>query len=141
MLPDYSKMFDPQTISQNWQKAMDMGQAMQSSKASFDTWQNMSGMWAKTFTSCYEQNMKMCQGAMDDSIECLRDMSSAKGVDELMQKQAEWTKKATEKCQSNAQTLAQTMQACQNQCTDMITSMMAQNFQNGSNATSKSSAK
>jgi phasin family protein len=138
MFTDMTKMFDPQTISQQWQKYMDMNQAMQTGKASMENWQNLSGMWAKTFTSCYEKNMKMCQTAMDDSIECLRDMSTAKGIEELMNKQAEWSRKAAEKCQASAQELAKTLQTTQTQCSDMMSKMMEQSF-SADAETSKSS--
>jgi phasin family protein len=142
MFSDMTKMFDPQAMqnmSQQWQKYMDMNQALQTGKVGMDNLQQLSGMWAKTFTTCYEKQMKMCQGAMDDSIECLRDMSSAKGVEDIMSKQAEWSRKAAEKCQTSAQDLAKTLQTTQTECTDIISKMMVKNLQNGTESSSKNS--
>ncbi len=134
MFNDLTKMFDPQTVSQQWQKYLDMNQAVQASKTNMESWQAMSGIWAQAYTSCYEKNMKLCQSAMEDSIECLRDLSAAKGIEDLMAKQAEWTRKTAEKCQTGAQELANTLQKTQSQCTDIISKQMSKNFQTGSEA-------
>jgi phasin family protein len=68
--------------------------------------------------------MKMAQEAMEDCVEGMRDLSSAKGMEEFMGRQTEWTKKCAERAQSNAQELAEVMQKGQSQCSDIISKMM-----------------
>lgn len=122
--PDFTKMFDPQTMSKTMQQFYDFNGALTSSKKSMDSFKKLNSIWADTYASCCEKQLKMCQSTVEDSIECMRDLSTSKGIEEYMGKQAEWSRKLAEKCQSSAQEIAETMQKGQTQCTDIISKLV-----------------
>jgi phasin family protein len=121
---DFSKLFDPQAFAKNMQQFIDFSNAAKSSKQNYETFKKISGVLADTYSTCAEKQMKMAQEAVEDCVEGMRDLSSAKGMEEFMGRQTEWTKKCAEKAQSNAQELAEVMQKGQSQCNDIISKMM-----------------
>jgi hypothetical protein len=56
----------------------------------------------------------------------VRDLSAAKGVEDYMAKQAEFSKKFSEKAQTVAQDIASQWQKTQTQCTSLISQNLAQ---------------
>jgi phasin family protein len=142
---DFTKMFDPQNLTQNMaqtftqtmSKMMDFTQAAQSSQSQMESYKKLSSIWADTYNQCTQQQAQMMQGAMEDTIEAMRDLSTCKGMEDMVSKQAEWSRKTAEKCQSNAQDLASTLQKGQTQCQDVISQMMQAGW--NQQTTSKSS--
>jgi phasin family protein len=63
---------------------------------------------------------------MEDCIGMMRDLSTAKGLEDYMQKQAKYSQKCAEKAQSAAQELAQQWQKTQTPCTDLISKQLMQ---------------
>ncbi len=139
--PDFTKMFDPQTVSKTMQQFYDFNSALSSSKKGVDGIKKLNNIWADTYASCCEKQLKMCQTTMEDSIECMRELSTCKGVEEYMSKQAEWSRKFAEKCQTSAQDIAETMQKSQTQCTDIISKLVSTGTEWTSKTTGTSSTK
>lgn len=127
---DFSKMFDPQQAAQTWQSMLSMNsnlqQAMQSSQSSMEAMRKIGTLWASTLSTCTEKQMQYCQSSMEDCVSAMRELSTAKGMDEYMQKQAKISQMCTEKAQSAAQDLAQCWQQTQTQCTDMMSQQLMQ---------------
>lgn len=121
MFADMSKMFDPQAASQMMQNFWNQQQWSQQA----ETYQQLSTLWAQTMTTCYQQHMEMAREAMESSAACLKDLSASQGIEELMSKQASWTKKATETAQSNAEKLAQTLQKSHIKATELMGKVVA----------------
>jgi phasin family protein len=132
---DMQKMFDPTACTQMMQKFWDMNQMSNATKKNSETCQKITNCTTETISSCCQQIAQMCQANLQSSIEYMRELSTAKSLDEVASCQAEWTKKCAQTCQSNAQELAETMQKCQTQCTDLITKMVSENTQYAQNAT------
>jgi phasin family protein len=122
--PDFQKMFDPQAFTKSMQQFMDFNGAARNSKQGYETWKKIGGIVADTYSTCAEKQLRMAQGAMEDCIEGMRELSTAKGMEDFMARQSEWTKKCAEKVQSNAQEMAELMQKGQSQCSDLISKMM-----------------
>ncbi len=134
--PDFSKMFDPNQYTQytqNMQKMFDMSQAMNASKQQLEVSKKVGSMVADTVSTCTEKQFKYAQTVMEDCIECMRELSSVKGIEEYMQKQAELTKRSAEKCQSTVQDIATQWQKTQTQCTNLISQQMMQTMEWGKN--------
>jgi phasin family protein len=145
---DFSKMFDPQQASQAWQNMMNMSgsvqQAMQSSQTNLESMRKMGTLWANTLSTCTEKQMQYCQSSMEDCISTMRELATAKGMDEYMQKQTKLSQQYAEKAQSTAQELAQLWQHTQTQCTDMLSQQLMQTMpwaQGANGSQSKSSSK
>jgi|GEM_PF-4287103 len=128
---DFSKMFDPSQYAQNIQKMCDMTQAMTASKQNMETMKKVSSIVADTVSTCTEKQFKYAQNTMEDCIECLRELSTAKGVEDYMQKQAEISKRTAEKCQSMAQDIASQWQKSQAQCTELLSKQMSNTMEWG----------
>ena len=125
MFTDVSKMFDPTAATQMMQKFWDVNQFSSTTQKNTEAYQKLTSCTAETVSSCYQKLAQMCQSNLQNSIEYMRELSTAKSLEDITSKQAEWTKKCAQTCQSNAQDLAETMQKGQSQCTDIITRMMA----------------
>lgn len=136
MFPNIQDMFNPANANQMMQSMQKMW-STDSAEQQAETIKKLTGIWSETFTSCYEQNMKMAQDAMQTSVECMKDMSSAKGMEDMMAKQAEWTKKCSETCQSSAQNLAKTVQKGSQQAIETITKAMSSTVKASSSTSSK----
>ncbi|MBI1308265.1 MAG: hypothetical protein GC129_00205 [Proteobacteria bacterium] len=132
---DFAKMFDPSTyaqnMQQNMQKMFDMSQAWSAGKQNMDTAKKLGTMWADTMSTCSEKQFKYAQSAMEDCIEAMRELSTCKGIEDYMQKQAGLSQKAAEKAQSTAQELASQWQKTQSQCTDIISKQVMQGMEWG----------
>ncbi len=126
---DFSKMFDPQQAAQAMQKLFDMNSAMSMSKQNMEVMKKVSSLWADTLSTCTEKQFKYAQSSMEDCIETMRELSTAKGMDDYMQKQAKLSQKVAEKAQVTAQDMAQQWQKTQAQCTDMIGKQMMQGME------------
>jgi phasin family protein len=123
---DFTKMFDPQAYAQNMQKWCDLSNAVSASKQGTEVMKKVSTMLADTFSTCTEKQFKYAQSAVEDCIEAVRDLSAAKGVEDYMAKQAEFSKKFSEKAQTVAQDIASQWQKTQTQCTSLISQNLAQ---------------
>ena len=137
---DFSKMFDPSQYVQNMQKMWDMSQAMTASKQGMETMKKVSGIVADTMSTCTEKQFKYAQTAMEDCIESLRELSTAKGMEDYMQKQAEISKRTAEKCQTMAQDIASQWQKSQSQCTDLLSKQMSNTMEWGKQFTQSTSS-
>ncbi len=125
---DMTKMFDPQAITKNMQQMMDFSSFASNSKHTAETMKTLSSILADTWSTCTDKQTKMAQHTMEECVECMRDLSSAKSIEDYMAKQATWMKKSAEASQSNAQELANTLQKGQTQCTDIIGKMVSANM-------------
>lgn len=135
--PDFAKLFDPQAYAQNMQKWCDLSSAMSANKQSAEIAKKVSTMMADTFSTCTEKQFKYAQMALEDCIEAMRDLSTAKGMEDYMAKQADFSKKCSEKAQAVAQDLATQWQKTQTQCTSLI----GQNMMQGMDWMKQSSSK
>lgn len=143
---DFSKLFDPQQATQLWQKMFSMPNssmpnAMQGSQQAMETIKQVSSLWTETMSNCTEKQMQYYKSSMEDCVSAMRDLSSAKGMDEYMKKQAALTQQAAEKAQITAQDLAQQWQKTQTQCTDIMSKQLMQGMEWAKNTTSQSSSK
>lgn len=136
---DFTKMFDPQAYAQSMQKWCDMSNAVSASKQGTEVVKKVSAMMADTFSTCTEKQFKYAQSAVEDCIEAVRELSSAKGVEDYMAKQAEFSKKFSDKAQTVAQDIASQWQKTQTQCTSMISQNIAQGAEWAKGMTSTSS--
>lgn len=144
MTNDFTKMFDPSQMQQNlqqmtqqWQKMMTMPQLMTSSQTSMDTLKQVSSLWADTMSKCSETQLQYCQSSMEDCIGAMKELSTANGLEEYMQKQTKMSQKAAEKAQSTAQELASQWHKTQTQCTDLISQAVMQGMTWNKTTTSK----
>ncbi|HEX2859591.1 MAG TPA: phasin family protein [Alphaproteobacteria bacterium] len=132
---DFAKLFDPQAFTKNVQQFWDFNKAAKGSTQNLETLKKISGILADTYSTCTEKQMKMAQNAMEECVENVRELSTAKGMEEFMSRQAEWTRKCAETAQSNAQELAEVVQKGQSQCSDIISKMVLANVEWSKNFT------
>lgn len=132
---DFTKMFDPTTYAQNMQKLWDSSQALNAGKQNMEVIKKVGTIVADTVSTCSEKQAKFAQSTMEDCIEAMRELSTCKGVDEYMQKQAQLCQKAAEKSQSIAQDFASQWQKSQTQCADLIGKQVMQGMEWGKNFT------
>lgn len=137
---DFTKMFDPSQYAKNMQKMWDLSQAATASTQNMETMKQVGTILTNTVSTCTEKQFKFAQQAMEDCIECLRDLSSSKGMEDYVQKQAEISKRSAEKAQSLAQEITSQWQKSQSQCSDLLSKQMSQTAEWGktfaTNATS-----
>lgn len=143
---DFAKMFDPASYAQNFQanmqKMWDMNSAMSASmaagKQNMEIMKKVSSTIADTYSTCSEKQFKYAQSAMEDCIEAMRELGSAKGMEEYMQKQTQLSQKYAEKAQSCAQEMAGYWQKAQSQCSDIISKQMMQGMEWSKSSSSSS---
>lgn len=142
---DFSKMFDPsqytQTMQQNMQKLFDWSSAMTTGKQNLECMKQVGSIVTDTIATCTEKQFKYAQSAMEDCIETMRDLSTAKGMEDYMAKQTEMSKRNAEKAQSMAQEIATQWQKTQAKCSDLISQQVSQTMEWTKSATSTSSSK
>jgi phasin family protein len=130
---EMSKLFDPSQLQQNfqqmaqqWQKMMNMPQLMSHNQSGMDAMKQVSSLWADTVSKCSETQLQYCQSSMEDCIGAMKELSTAKGLEDYVQKQTKMSQKAAEKAQAAAQELASQWQKTQTQCTDLISQAVMQ---------------
>lgn len=149
--PEFAKMFDPTQYTNNMQKFFDFSSTMSASKQNLETMKQVGSIMTDTIATCTEKQFKLAQSTMEDCIETMRELSTAKGMEEYMSKQAEMAKRSAEKAQTVAQDIANQWQSTQAKCTDIISQQMAQTMEwsksmstsmtNGMSSGGKSSSK
>lgn len=131
--PDFTKMFDPNQYTQNMQKFFDLTSTMNStlstSKQSLECFKQVNSIVTDTIAACTEKQFKYAQSTMEDCIETMRDLSTSKGIEDYMSKQAEVAKRSAEKAQSMAQEIASAWQKSQSKCTDIIGQQVSQTME------------
>jgi phasin family protein len=134
--PDFTKMFDPNQytnqysqFTQNMQKFWDMSSTASASKQNLECMKQVGSIVTDTIATCTEKQFKFAQSTMEDCVETMRDLSSTKGVEDYMSKQAEITKRCAEKAQTVAQDIASQWQKTQAQCTDIISQQLSQSME------------
>lgn len=127
MFTDMQKMFDPsqaagmmQTMQATMQKMWDSSAVEQQAEAT----KKLASIWGETFAACYQQQATMAQQAVQSSVECMKELSTAKGMEDMMAKQAAWSKKCTETCQASTQAMASTVQKGIQQASETMTKVM-----------------
>lgn len=142
---DFSKMFDPsqytQTMQQNMQKLFDWSSAMSAGKQNLECMKQVGSIVTDTIATCTEKQFKYAQSTMEDCIETMRDLSTAKGMEDYMSKQTEMSKRNAEKAQSMAQEIATQWQKTQAKCSDLISQQVSQTMEWTKSATSTASSK
>lgn len=136
MMSDLVKMFDPISYSGSLSRYIDINQSITLGKSGIETWKKFSNIWFDTLTACADRQMKMYHSAIEDTIDCVKDMSTARGIEDLMGKQAEWGRKSAEKCQTVVSEIASTLQKGQSQCADITTKMVASTIESTAGHTS-----
>lgn len=126
---DFTKMFDPSTYAQNMQKMWDTTQALSAGKQNMEVMKKVGTILADAVSVSTEKQAKYAQAAVEDCIEAMRELSTCKGVEEYVQKQAQICQKAAEKSQAVAQECAQQWQKAQSQCTDLIGKQLMQGME------------
>lgn len=130
---DFSKMFDPsqytQTMQQNMQKFFDWSSAASTSKQNLEAMKQVGSIVTDTIASCTEKQFKYAQSTMEDCVEALRELSTAKGIEDYMSKQTEISKRSAEKAQSIAQEISTQWQKTQAKCTDIISQQTSQTLE------------
>ena len=129
MMPDMTKLFDPQAMTNAMQSMWNVQSASAYSKQQVDAMKKLSTMMTDTFSTCSEKQLKYVQSSMEDCIEAMRELATAKGIEEYMQKSAQLSQKNAEKCQSMAQDLSSQWQKSQTQCSELITKSMQQGME------------
>jgi phasin family protein len=132
--PDFTKLFDPNQYTQNMQKLFDWTSTASTGKQSLECMKQVNSIVTDAIASCTEKQFKFAQSTMEDCVESMRELSSAKGIEDYMSKQAEMAKRSAEKAQSIAQEIATTWQASQSKCTDIISQQMSQSMEWSKNA-------
>ncbi|TKW61827.1 MAG: phasin family protein [Blastochloris viridis] len=130
---DFSKMFDPsqytQTMQQNMQKFFDWSSAASTSKQNLEAMKQVSSIVTDTIANCTEKQFKYAQSTMEDCVEALRELSTAKGIEDYMSKQTEISKRSAEKAQSIAQEISTQWQKTQAKCSDIISQQTSQTLE------------
>jgi phasin family protein len=129
MMPDMTKLFDPQAMTNAMQSMWNVQSASAYSKQQVDAMKKLSTLMTDTFSTCSEKQLKYVQSSMEDCIEAMRELATAKGIEEYMQKSAQLSQKNAEKCQSMAQDLSSQWQKSQTQCSELITKSMQQGME------------
>lgn len=139
---DFTKMFDPsqftqytQNYAQNMQKFFDWTSTASASKQNFETMKQVSSIVTDTIANCTEKQFKFAQSTMEDCIETMRDLSTAKGIEDYVAKQTEVSKRSAEKAQACAQEIANQWQKTQAKCTDIIGQQLSQSMEWGKSMT------
>ena len=135
MFPDMTKMFDPSQASQMMQSMQKMWDSSVV-EAQAETTKKLASIWGETFAACYQQQATMAQQAMQTSVECLKDMSSCKGMEEMMAKQAAWAEKSSKTCQVSAQSIASTVQRGYQQASETITKAVSSSMKTSATSSS-----
>ncbi|MCP5405338.1 MAG: phasin family protein [Pseudomonadaceae bacterium] len=131
MFQNMQDMFNPQATMQMMQSFWSQQQWSQNA----EVYQKLATLYTQACSDCYQQQMDMAKQMMESSAACMQDMSKAQGLEELMSKQASWSKKASENASSNAQQLAKTLQQCQVKATEIIGKVVAENLKTSSTST------
>ena len=129
MMPDMSKLFDPQAMTNAMQSMWNVQNASAFSKQQMETMKKLGTIMADTLSASSEKQMKFAQSTMEECVEAMRELATAKGIEEYMQKSAQLTQKNAEKCQSMAQDLSSQWQKSQTQCSELITKSMQQGME------------
>lgn len=135
--PDFSKMFDPSqftnNMTQNMQKFFDWNSTITSSmsagKNNMEVMKQVGTIVTDTIAACTEKQFKYAQSTMEDCVETMRELSTAKGVEEYVSKQSDIAKRSAEKAQTVAQDIATQWQKTQAQCTDIISQQLSQGME------------
>lgn len=137
--PDFTKLFDPNQYTQNMQKFFDLSSTMTStasaSKQNLECMKQVNSIVTDTIATCTEKQFKYAQSTMEDCIECMRELSTSKGIEDYMSKQAEIAKRSAEKAQSMAQEIATCWQKSQSKCTDILGQQLSQTMEWSKTAT------
>jgi phasin family protein len=123
---DMSKFFNAEQMTKAFQQNMDMRTVFSASQQSVEAMKKAGSVMADTMSTCLERQMQMLQNAMEDNINTMQEFSSAKGIEDLMNKQNQAARKAAEKAQKNSQELAQIVQKGQAKAADILAQQMAQ---------------
>lgn len=110
--------FDPKQMQQSWQQWMNSFSTQTtpwSGMANFSQFQNMSQTFTKSMQGYMQKQMQMSQKTMEQSVECMKDLASAKGIEDFMAKQTNWMQKSTDTWQSCSQDMFKSMQDMQSQ--------------------------
>ena len=138
--PDFSKMFDPsqftqytqnyaQNYAQNMQKFFDWSSTASASQQNIECMKKVSTIMTDTIAACTEKQFKYAQSTMEDCVETMRDLSSAKGIEDYVSKQTEVSRRAAEKAQTVAQDIANQWQQTQAKCSDIISQQLSQSME------------
>jgi phasin family protein len=131
--PDFTKMFDPsqytQNYAQNMQKFFDLTSTASASKQNLEAIKQVSSIVTDTIAACTEKQFKFAQSTMEDCIETMRELSTAKGIEDYVSKQTEISKRSAEKAQTCAQEIATQWQKTQAQCSDIISQQLSQSME------------
>lgn len=131
--PDFSKMFDPSqyttAMQQNMQKFFDFSNAMSASKNNLECMKQVNSIVTDTIATCTEKQFKFAQSTMEDCVETMRELSTAKGMEDYVAKQTEISKRSAEKAQACAQEIANQWQKTQSQCSDIIGQQLSQTME------------
>jgi phasin family protein len=129
MMPDMTKLFDPQAMANAMQSMWNVQNASAYSKQQMETMKKLGTIMADTLSASSEKQMKFAQSTMEECVEAMRELATAKGIEDYMQKSAQLTQKNAEKCQSMAQDLSSQWQKSQTQCSELITKSMQQGME------------
>lgn len=131
--PDFTKMFDPsqytQNYAQNMQKFFDWTSTASASKQNLEALKQVSSIVTDTIAACTEKQFKYAQSTMEDCIETMRELSTAKGIEDYVSKQTEISKRSAEKAQVCAQEIANQWQKTQAKCSDIIGQQLSQTME------------
>lgn len=133
--PDFTKFFDPNQYTQNMQKFFDWSNTASTSKQNIECIKQVNNIVTDTIASCTEKQFKFAQATMQDCVETMRELSTSKGIEDYMSKQAEIAKRSAEKAQSMAQEIATCWQTSQTKCSDIISQQLTQNVEWSKTAT------
>ncbi|PZP39592.1 MAG: hypothetical protein DI585_03605 [Pseudomonas fluorescens] len=141
---DFTKLFDPNQYTQNFQtnlqKMFDFSGAMSASKQNLECMKQVSSIVTDTITNCTEKQFKFAQSTMEDCVETMRELSTAKGIEDYVSKQTEISKRSAEKAQAVAQDIANQWQKTQAKCSDIISQQLSQTMEWSKNATTNATS-
>ena len=144
MFADMQKFFTPEAFTKAMQTSFNMTQANAMAQSNFEAFQKATTIWSETMASCMEKQMQMAQKAMEESVTCARDLSTASTMEELMSKNAAMYQKAAHTTQKNSQDIVDLLQKGQAKAQDVMQKQFAANIstlQTQTEAASKAASK
>ena len=129
MYSDMTKWMNPEEMAKMFQTSWNMQDAIESGKQNMEVVQKANSVLAETMSTCFERQVQMMQNSMQESVEAVKELTTAGSIEDLMNKQSVLARKTAEQAQMNGQELAQLIQKGQTKVMDMLSNQVMQNLQ------------
>lgn len=117
-------IFDMETISKNF----NVENWTESQKKTLESSRAVNESLVGSLKKVMQRQSEMFQSAVQDNVEAARAMSQARGVEELMNYQNEYTRRTLETATKNATELSEILRDCSKECSDICQKLAKENM-------------